>query len=553
VGNGGDIYWNANVFGASQEAYLKFSTVASSGEEQDLILKSQCNYSYSCGMLEVWYDAPNHKVIVATYDSAQGWVQQGADITSVTFANGDVFGARATVNGQVSVYKNGSLLGTRDVSSWPYYDDGGYIGVWFVNASAAYGDDFGGGTVPGSSLVGMKVKASLVKVAHDEKAFRKAQTLLQAPPSGQVWKSYYFSGSVRIAMRVQVNGVGDKVYYLLTDHLGSTTVSYRSDGLETRTQLYKPWGETRYTNGNMPTDYLYTGQRVELEIGLYFYQSRFYDANLGRFSQPDSLIPAQSQGVQALDRFAYVNNRPVIFNDPTGNMLDDGECGRAGIDCHDTTEQEKSHDLANEAMLTFQSNEMACQNGYMGFCNGFDSISNNISQWTWNSIPSAFSVTWGGTYQLGAFIEFGQYAEGGFVYNWRSNEFNLIGSSGPQVYIGAPTILGGGIYVNFTSYRGVSQNSNLNGGSVFSGGILGVDAFAKASISKLYGMAILSGPEIPPQFYIDPKSGIPVSFSSTLLTIGGNAGANGIDVGIINGFNATTIGPSPIQLITGNR
>jgi hypothetical protein len=69
----------------------------------------------------------------------------------------------------------------------------------------------------------------------------KAQTLT-APPTGQVWKSYYFQEATRLALRVQVNGVGDQVYYLLTDHLGSTTVSYRSDGGETRTQSYKPWG-----------------------------------------------------------------------------------------------------------------------------------------------------------------------------------------------------------------------------------------------------------------------------------------------------------------------
>jgi hypothetical protein len=48
-----------------------------------------------------------------------------------------------------------------------------------------------------------------------------------------VWRSYDFQGSTRLALRVQVNGVGDQVYYLLTDHastssaqaLGSTTVS----------------------------------------------------------------------------------------------------------------------------------------------------------------------------------------------------------------------------------------------------------------------------------------------------------------------------------------
>jgi len=315
VGNGGDIYWNVNAFGPNQEAYIKFSTVASSGEEQDLVLKSQCNYSYTCGMLEVWYDAPNQRVMVVTYESSQGWVQHGADI-SVTFANGDVFGARATSSGQVSVYKNGVLQATRDISSWPYYDDGGYIGVWFVSAGNALLDDFGGGTMPSGSLMGVHVKASLVKVAHRNQELRKAQ-LLQTPPSGQVWRSYYFAGATRIAMRVQVNGVMDKVYYLLTDHLGSSTVSYRSDGQETRTQFYKPWGELRPGPGtSLPTDRTYTGQRWSGSIGLHFYNARWYDSNLGRFAQADSIIPS---GVQGPDRYAYVRNSPIKYNDPSGN------------------------------------------------------------------------------------------------------------------------------------------------------------------------------------------------------------------------------------------
>jgi RHS repeat-associated protein len=324
VGNGGDIYWNANAFGASQEAYIKFSTVASSGEEQDLILKSQCNYSYTCGVLEVWYDAVNHVIKVATYESSQGWVQHGADITSITFANGDVFGARATVNGQVSVYKNGSLLGTRDISSWPYYDDGGYIGLWCVNAGNALLDDFGGGTMPGSSLVGVHVKASLVKAAHEEKEYRKAQTML-APPSGQVWRSYYFQGATRLAMRVQVNGVTDQVYYLLTDHLGSTTVSYRSDGVDTRFQSYKPWGEMRQGGNSLPTDRTFTGQRWE-EVGLYYFNARWYDGALGRFAQADTVIPNPFFAT-AYDRYAYVYNSVMRFTDPTGHRCSEaGEC-----------------------------------------------------------------------------------------------------------------------------------------------------------------------------------------------------------------------------------
>ena len=135
----------------------------------------------------------------------------------------------------------------------------------------------------GGSLFRVKVKASLVKVAHGEKAFRKAQVLV-SPPSGQEWRSYYFQGSVRLAMRVQVNGVGDKVYYLLTDHLGSTTVSYQSDGQETRFQSYKPWGELRGSGNSLPTDRTFTGQRWDSYINLYWYSSRWYEAEFNLLS-----------------------------------------------------------------------------------------------------------------------------------------------------------------------------------------------------------------------------------------------------------------------------
>ncbi len=82
---------------------------------------------------------------------------------------------------------------------------------------------------------------------------------------------------------------------------------------------YKPWGETRYTWGSTVTDYQYTGQRNDDDISLYYYGARWYDTFLGRFTSPDSIIPEQSQGVQAWDRYAYVNNSPINYTDPTGN------------------------------------------------------------------------------------------------------------------------------------------------------------------------------------------------------------------------------------------
>jgi hypothetical protein len=83
-------------------------------------------------------------------------VQRGADIP-VTFVDGDTFGARARPDGTVEVYRNGELLGTRDITAWPHYDDGGYIGLWFAGAYNARLDDFGGGTVSGGEGLQMPV------------------------------------------------------------------------------------------------------------------------------------------------------------------------------------------------------------------------------------------------------------------------------------------------------------------------------------------------------------------------------------------------------------
>jgi RHS repeat-associated protein len=154
--NSGYIFWAAAGFGASQEAFVTFSTIDPYGDEMDLLLKSQSSSWPGDGALEVWYDPVNHVVQVWTYTASQDWVQHGESI-SITFENGDQLGARATASGQVTVYKNGQTLGTGpiDITTWPYYDEGGYIGLWMVTADDAVLDDYGGGSLGGSSFGGV--------------------------------------------------------------------------------------------------------------------------------------------------------------------------------------------------------------------------------------------------------------------------------------------------------------------------------------------------------------------------------------------------------------
>jgi hypothetical protein len=54
-----------------------------------------------------------------------------------------------------------------------------------------------------------------------------------------------------------------------------------------------------------------------------FYNARWLDVSLGRFTQADTIIPP-NQGVQAWDRYAYTSNNPVLYTDPSGHGVDCG-------------------------------------------------------------------------------------------------------------------------------------------------------------------------------------------------------------------------------------
>jgi RHS repeat-associated protein len=71
-------------------------------------------------------------------------------------------------------------------------------------------------------------------------------------------------------------------------------------------------------------NYTFTGQEEDEEIGLYNYNARLYDPVLGRFISADSIVPDPGD-LQALNRYSYCLNNPLIYTDPSGNffILDD--------------------------------------------------------------------------------------------------------------------------------------------------------------------------------------------------------------------------------------
>jgi RHS repeat-associated protein len=82
------------------------------------------------------------------------------------------------------------------------------------------------------------------------------------------------------------------------------------------------------------TDLGYTGQRNYADFGLMDYNARFYSPTLGRFTQADTIIPDLTD-TQSWNRFSYVNNSPIMYNDPSGHGPVVTDCNFNGS-CTDT-------------------------------------------------------------------------------------------------------------------------------------------------------------------------------------------------------------------------
>ncbi len=115
-------------------------------------------------------------------------------------------------------------------------------------------------------------------------------------------------------------------------------------------QRYMPFGMPRLT-ASLPTDRLFTGQRDIAALGLMDYHARMYDALLGRFIQPDRTVSNPSEP-QSLDKYSYVKNNPITFDDPSGN---DPTC----------TDLNPTSDMCHPVVNICLNNESDCQSHHV--------------------------------------------------------------------------------------------------------------------------------------------------------------------------------------------
>jgi RHS repeat-associated protein len=122
--------------------------------------------------------------------------------------------------------------------------------------------------------------------------------------------------------------------YVHQDHLGSTSVITDDTGAAVYEATYDPWGNVRTSTGAADTDRLCTGQRFDAATGLYYYNARYYDPYLARFTSPDTIAPGVGD-LQAWNRYAYVLGNPMRYLDSSGRCIREGRPGEHEFEATD--------------------------------------------------------------------------------------------------------------------------------------------------------------------------------------------------------------------------
>ncbi|HBC73063.1 MAG: Wall associated protein [Candidatus Amesbacteria bacterium GW2011_GWB1_47_19] len=112
---------------------------------------------------------------------------------------------------------------------------------------------------------------------------------------------------------------GEQLLFIHQDHLGSAALTTDISGKLISKQNYFTYGTTRNKSGSIFSEKQYTGQISDQDsTGLYYYNARYYNPQIGKFTQSDS-------AGYGSNLYAYVNNDPVNLVDPSGNKYCDPE------------------------------------------------------------------------------------------------------------------------------------------------------------------------------------------------------------------------------------
>lgn len=177
---------------------------------------------------------------------------------------------------------------------------------------------------------------------HDPNGHLFQEIAGSGPNAGQALVTYLWQDDVPAAIVLGPNTPGnpsgqDKLLYLEVDHLNTPRIArdeqkrvvwrWDSDAFGDTAPNEDPDGDGVKTTINLR----FAGQYFDAESGLHYNRHRYYDPQVGRYTQPDPI------GVEGgVNPYAYVKGNPISYTDPLGLFTCGGgmraeETGQPGV------------------------------------------------------------------------------------------------------------------------------------------------------------------------------------------------------------------------------
>ena len=117
-----------------------------------------------------------------------------------------------------------------------------------------------------------------------------------------------------------------ETFYFDINIKGDVIGIYNASGAQIAKVSLHSWGNpkvTTYSSNNFSAynPILYRGYYFDAESGLYFLNARYYNPAWRRFISPDDTAYLDPETPNGLNLYAYCNNDPVNFSDPSGRSL----------------------------------------------------------------------------------------------------------------------------------------------------------------------------------------------------------------------------------------